>query len=274
MLQSFISKKFRPIPVIVAALLLFLIYNFVTEHAARLEAEQHKERVKNAIINPAKVFQIGFSKCGTTTLNHFFNKNGVRSVHHDRGKLPSSIHNNFLNGKPLLSKCYEKIFVFTDLDHLYRKPQVQVGMQYYKEFDKQYPGSKFILNTRDKAAWLKSRAKQPIHPSNESLLVISARLHGLSTEEELQQWSLDWDKHHREVLEYFKDRPNDLLVFNIEQDPPAKLVEFFKENFRLDPTYYQKKNSTAFRTLKVLWHQYLGFKTSGILLQSQTKLDP
>lgn len=57
----------------------------------------------------------------------------------------------------LIDKIYNQILVFTDSDLLYRKPLVQVGMQYLKELDQQYPGSKFILNTCNKETWLESK---------------------------------------------------------------------------------------------------------------------
>ena len=63
----------------------------------------------------------------------------------------------------------------------------------------------------------------------------------------MARWSKEWDDHHLAVKEYFKNRPNDLIVFNIDTDPPEKLIEFFKDNFILDAKFYGHLNKTAKR---------------------------
>lgn len=241
---------------------------------SKYEYKQFIKRQRTAIINPVKVFQIGFSKCGTSSLYSFFNNSGIPSVHHDNGFLANSIHVNYHNKLPLISGRYSKILVFTDMEVLYKTPQVMVGMQYFKELDKQYPGSKFILNTRNKEAWLKSRSLQTIHPSGDTLLKISAEILKLTEEEMLEQWSHEWDEHYRDVLEYFKKRPNDLLVFNIEKDNPEKIKSFFKDNFNLDTRYYKKKNQTAFRGLRERWNAWFYPQSVKIVLMDSVKIRP
>lgn len=233
--------------------------------------QQFKQRQKTAIIKPVKVFQIGFSKCGTVAINSFFNQNGIPSVHHDGGFLPTSIHENYLNGIPLISEKYSEILVFTDMEVLYNEPQIIVGMMYFKELDKQYPGSKFIFNTRNKQAWLKSRSLQNILPSNDPLLKVSSEILKISQDEMLARWSREWDEHNTAVLEYFKNRPNDLLVFDIEKDNPQKMVAFFKENFHLNANYYEKKNTTAFRGLRE-WYDKIFSDKSMVVIDSSVEL--
>lgn len=53
------------------------------------------------------------------------------------------------------------------------------------------------------------------------------------------RWSKEWDEHHAAVIEYFKDRPNDLLVFNIEKDNPQELVDFLANAYDLDAQHYK-----------------------------------
>ena len=43
--------------------------------------------------------------------------------------------------------------------------------------------------------------------------------------------------HIKNVLEYFKDRPDDLIVFNIETDNIDKLINFFN---KFDIILYEK----------------------------------
>lgn len=214
--------------------------------------KRHKELVARALIKPVKVFQIGFSKCGTVTLADFFNQNGIASIHHDFGKLAMSMYHNWRAGKPLIDEEYQDFYLYTDMERMYGTPPVNVGMLMFKELDKQYPGSKFILNTRDKQAWLQSRAVHPLSATNSTtLLEINMKNLNMSKEEVLALWAKEWDDHHAAVKQYFKNRPQDLIVFNIETDPPQKLAEFFKENFYLDTSKYTHKNKTSDRNLAI-----------------------
>ena len=248
--------KSRVTPIVGTAVAVWLVLMFSQIIWNAYTHYKYQKMASQSIIKPTKVFQIGFSKCGTSTIAYFFNRNGVPAVHHDYGRLPSSIYENYVNGRPLISQQYQQALVFTDMEMLYKEPIVNVGVQYFKDLDQQYPGSKFILNTRKKAAWLKSRSKQLISPSNESLLEASARLQKITTQEMEQRWSQEWDDHHAAVKEYFKGRPHDLIVFDIENDSPERLVEFFKDDFKLSPSVYTAKNQTLYRGITKLWNKY------------------
>jgi hypothetical protein len=200
-------------------------------------------------IDRGKIFQIGFDKCGTVTLAEFFRKNGIAAVHRDNGKLAESIYQNHLQNKSLLNQEYLKYILFTDMEKIDMQQPLNIGMMLFKELDQQYPGSKFILNTRDKSAWLKSRALSR-STANSTLLTRTAIRQNKTEQQVLLQWAEEWDKHHRAVLEYFKDRPNDLIVFNIEKDPPQKLVDFFKKSYKLNPKLYLHLNRTADKVQK------------------------
>lgn len=196
-------------------------------------------------LTPVKVFQIGFSKCATSSLAAFFNLNGIPAIHHDFGNLALSMHENANSGKPLIAPEYKNYLVFTDMENLFDDPPINAAMLYFKELDQQYPGSKFILNTRNKKAWLKSRSKHPVNKNGRTnLLAANAKMLQLSEKEVLALWSKEWDQHHQAVITYFKDRPQDLLIFDIDNDSPQKLVDFFQDNFVLDAAHYMHKNKT------------------------------
>ena len=212
------------------------------------QEQKHYKKIANATIKPVKVFQIGFSKCGTVTIASFFKNNGISAVHHDFGFLALSMYDNYLNDEPLLDPRYQHYAVYTDMENMFMNPPLNIGMLMFKEIDKQYPGSKFILNIRNKDAWLKSRSKHPINRKvNTTILELNAKNLKIPEKQVLARWSKEWDEHITTVTEYFKDRPNDLLVFNIEQDPPEKLTTFFKEYFVLDPKLYTHKNKSTER---------------------------
>jgi hypothetical protein len=248
-------KTIKPMAMfmICIAIISFFILKNLEPHNSRL---QNLQANKAPLIKPIRIFQLGFSKCGTGSIAAFFQANGIPAVHHDDGHLPWSINENHRRGRPLISPRYNDIYVFTDMEAIYMNPQIKVGQNLFRELDKQHPGSKFILNTRNKAAWLKSRAAQPIGKNNTPLLEISASILNISRDEMLKEWSQEWDEHHKTIIEYFKDRPNDLLIFNIEQDPPEKMRDFFKDNFKLDAKHWSKTNDSKYTWLRLLAHKF------------------
>ena len=163
-----------------------------------------------------KIFQIGFNKCGTSSLYHFFKGNGIASVH--------------LDG-------------FDDDSDDYF-PCVHAYINYFTELDKQYPNSKFILNRRNLIKWIKSRQS---HVFGSGRTYLGSYMHHMKmTEEEvLTLWENQWNAHISNVLEYFKDRPNDLLVFNIEEDDATKIKDFFSEDLDLDVSHWKQHNQTG-----------------------------
>lgn len=98
---------------------------------------------------------------------------------------------------------------------------------YYQQFDKQYPGSKFILTVRDREGWLRScqnhwfnrpAFKHTDDPDEETHLLMRQLLRSAvygcyNFQPERFAWV--YEKHVAEVKEYFKNRPDDLLVLNV-----------------------------------------------------------
>lgn len=132
------------------------------------------------------------------------------------------------------------------MEEVDRHNPIYISQTLFKELDMQYPGSKFILNTRDKSKWLKSRSKHLCYNminypqvNGRTYAELFTHIYHCSTEEVLERWSKEWDEHHAAVQEYFKDRPNDLLVFNIETDNPQKLVDFLADLYILDAQHYK-----------------------------------
>lgn len=208
---------------------------------------QQQAFLTNAIIKPVKFFQIGFSKCGTKTLADFFNANAVPSLHHDGGRLAVAMLNNYENGQPLLKDLYHGFYGFFDMERMYDEPLISIPVQLFREIDQQYPGSKFILNIRNKQDWLQSKAFHPAYHQGMRWLELHAKFYNITTQQVLEKWSKEWDDHLYAVAEYFKHRPNDLLVFNIDKDKPEKLCAFFADNFRLNPKLYKHTNKSIDR---------------------------
>lgn len=94
---------------------------------------------------PPRTFCVGMNKTGTMSLARAFELLGLR-VWHDAAGAARLMEQAAARGLPVLSgfdhcDCYaDKPFVF-----------------WYRQLDADYPGSRFILNTRDNDAWIASR---------------------------------------------------------------------------------------------------------------------
>ena len=191
---------------------------------------------------PTKYFQVGFKRCGTTSLWAFFNRNGIPAVHFDWGRLGRTMERNLGEGLPLL-RGYERFDAFTHME--YSAPHAWFdGFRRWPELMETYENSRFILNTRSREGWIRSML--PNNPERRywRMDYFEARW-GTSDPDELAElWSRDWDEHHRSVMAGIpEDR---LLVFDIERDSPELLCDFIglpaeaarhwsRENAKLHP---------------------------------------
>jgi hypothetical protein len=189
-----------------------------------------------------KIFQIGFNRCGTLCLYNFFKNNKIPSIHWDNGRLSQTMKKNFEQDRPLL-EGYEKYVFFSDMEHFDANIGVFYShMHFYKLLDKQYSESKFLLNTRNVDNWIMSR----LNHEYSGIIgfyanFIMSRLN-IGLEQLLEKWRLEWDNHYEDVIEYFKGRADDLLIFNIENDDPQKIVDFLKEFYDLNKNEFVKIN--------------------------------
>jgi hypothetical protein len=158
-----------------------------------------------------KVFGLGLSKTGTSTLTEALNIIGVRSIHYPNDDLTFDElkHGNY------------RLSVLSDYQGVTDTPVAP----HFVLFDRAWPGSKFILTVRDKASWLRS-AEAHWHVLKEKGLYarderfqsftdfVSACVYGC-VYFNADRFSYAYDVHVRSVQEYFAGRPDDLLVFDI-----------------------------------------------------------
>jgi hypothetical protein len=162
---------------------------------------------------PTRVFGIGMHKTGTSSLHIAFQTLGLDSWHWKSNKQAWRIFSemNSLGRSPLLEQSYA--LCDNPIPILYQK------------LDRAYPGAKFILTMLSDEKWLAAVEclfdpdrnpyydwdKQPFsHLIHEAIYgqrhldktVFLARYH----------------RHNRDVLEYFRNRPGDLLVMNMSED--------------------------------------------------------
>lgn len=199
-----------------------------------------------------KIFQIGFNKCGTNSICLLFQDYSVPRIkvcHWDSGFLAYSMVMNERQSKPLLEGKYENFTLYSDMEcHFVEEDGSTNWMFMYDKnhipmLDEQYPNSKFILNIRDVDNWIKSRMShlmglESIKEGKENLERIYPRipykdLHkeffGCGNDKEIEEyWRNQWKEHIDFVLEYFKNREQDLIVFDIEVDTLDKFKNFFE----------------------------------------------
>jgi hypothetical protein len=179
------------------------------------------------------ILQIGFNKCGTRTIHHFFSLNGLKSIHYLDGSIAKEIEECSKQGRNLLGK-YESYDVITDMEYITFTKHFE-GYKEFKTFAHQYPGAIFILNTRDREKWIKSRAR---HSKGYYLAKYRSILGASSDDEVFEFWRKDWDDHLENVRNFFKSMPERLIEFNIEQDGPDLLVSRLPM-LKLDASLYK-----------------------------------
>jgi hypothetical protein len=156
---------------------------------------------------PTRIFGIGMHKTATTSLHRAFQILGFDSLHWGKGEAPLIWEEVNAAGRSMT------------LERFYAASDMPIPLLYQK-LDKAYPGSKFILTIRDEAKWLKSVEKlwsPEYNPTRWQWDVwpISNRLHKAMygrTDFDAETMLATYRRHNAEVIAYFRNRPDDLLV--------------------------------------------------------------
>lgn len=152
-----------------------------------------------------KVFGIGLSRTGTTSLGEALNMLGIKTIHYPSDRVTINE----------LKKGHYKLSILKTYQGALDTPVAP----YYAQFDKHYPGSKFILTIREMSSWLRSlenfwRLWLENDPDRKSSDFISASVYG-TLEFNEDRFRYVYETHYRNVCEYFVHRPDDLLVMSV-----------------------------------------------------------
>ena len=148
--------------------------------------------------NNCKIFVIGFNKTGTCSFNKLFKRVGINSIH---------------TIIPVLN-IIDNYDAFTD-GHHYN----------FQEYYEKYPNSLFILNTRPIKKWLISRYK---HASSHKF--INSWCWPIS-KEKTNLWITLRERHFKNILSFFKNKPKQLMIVNIEKIGwENKVLNYIKKN--------------------------------------------
>lgn len=150
-----------------------------------------------------KVFAIGFNKTATTSIHKVFQTLGMRALHDTNWRDTSRwllffTHQAFSDGPP----------------------------DDFKALDRRYKGAKFILNTRDLDEWIDSRLQHIKEKKQTGTTEITPEWD--VTDHAVKHWIMARNAYHQEVLDYFRDRPDDLLLLNYirARDPVEEIARF------------------------------------------------
>ena len=189
-----------------------------------------------------KVFCIGSHKTGTTSLEVALKKLGYR------------VKGSFGTKDPdIASKVHEMAYALAaQYDAFEDNPWPVL----FRELDERFPGSKFILTRRPSDAWILSMVKDFATTETPMRRWIYGENAGCPEGNE-DIYIARYERHNREVLEYFEDRPDDLLIIDIPQDAGwEKLCKFLGHPVPNEPFPHANKASLS-RKLKN-WAKKLG----------------
>lgn len=149
--------------------------------------------LKNVGSSGIKVFGIGLARTGTTSLNAAMRILGYRGKHFLLNPEQDIRESDFVCDMPVQTR--------------------------YREYDRQYSGSRFILTVRNKGQWLEScRKRFHVAETDTKSVVYKYRMEQFrSAVFDEDKFSKKYDLHYQEAFDYFKHRPNDLLVINITE---------------------------------------------------------
>lgn len=186
------------------------------------------------------IFCIGFNKCGTTSLYHFFHGNGIASVHNAQGRLALGMFANLLNGKRVFAGFDQRFRCYSDMVYVNDRIALE-GNWHFRTMDRDYPGSYFIYNTRNMDKWLNSKAKW-VGPAGSYMERYKKILQTQKDEEVIAYWRTKRLDFEDQMRRYFAGRQNLLEVDIEDQDCPHRIRDFL--GLALDPAKWQWANKS------------------------------
>ncbi len=178
-----------------------------------------------------KIIGVGFQKTGTSTLREALKILGF-SV---KDTTPRAL-------LPILRGNYKKVLrIIQKYDAVEDTPWYKI----YKELDQHLPGSKFILTIRDQDSWYKSVSNHIGNLRAAHHEWIYGRGKGLPKDNRENTIRV-YNEHNNGVLDYFKDRPDHLLVLDFTMgDNWEKLCDFLQKEIPDVPFPHYNKSADA-----------------------------
>ncbi|MEO5903478.1 MAG: sulfotransferase family protein [Gemmatimonadaceae bacterium] len=158
-----------------------------------------------------KVFGLGLSKTATSTLTEALNVLRIPTIHYP-------------NDDRTFAELQHGNYRLSILDEYQGVTDTPIA-PFYAQFDRAWPGSKFILTIREKNSWLRSAEShwrllketgQRVQDERFQAFTdfVSACVYGC-TYFNAERFSYAYDMHLLNVKDFFANRPDDLLVVDI-----------------------------------------------------------
>jgi hypothetical protein len=161
---------------------------------------------------PTRIFGIGLHKTATTSLHKALTILGYDSAHWRNAHWAKAIWREM--SETGRSATIERCYALSDLP---------IPIM-YRDLDKAYPGSKFILTMRDEDKWVRSVKNHWSHNYNRFRMAwdndpfshkVHKLLYGQTTFDETVMRER-YQRHNWEVQAYFLNRPDDLRVMHMD----------------------------------------------------------
>lgn len=154
-------------------------------------------------VEMGKVFGIGLNKTGTRSVAAAMRMLGYRTLHKGDAATSALVDQAHEEGVPLLRYIGEQFDAYFDVRSI---------TQRYGQLNVQYPGSKFILTTREIDGWLDSREK---HVRANQARAARGEYSGSWLSVDRDAWRAERVAHEAAVTACFADRPGALLVIDV-----------------------------------------------------------
>jgi hypothetical protein len=184
-------------------------------------------------VKPVKVFCIGFHKTGTKSLKLALQELGYTVAG------PNFVKDPDIRRENLTEKALAIAYQF---DAFQDDPWPLV----YKEMDKLFPGSKFIITVREPVSWLRSARSYFGQKQNPIRRMMYGNGSFLGSD---AIYLRRYTQHYEEVQRYFASRPGDLLVFDLVANPNWELLCKFL-GYDVPPTPFPRENAQNYDAKK------------------------
>ena len=150
-----------------------------------------------------KIFVIGPNKCGSSSIHHFFESNGITSAHWGGGDAESNLAYrmklNCEKGLPVLNGM-EEVTAFSDFNYFGSDRYIIGGTDLFENLYAEYPDAYYILNTRPTEKWLLSRLR------HSDIAERTMKLLNLDLVELIKFWIDEKENHEFHMAKFFQNK--------------------------------------------------------------------
>lgn len=238
-----------------------------------------KNRIESILFSEKKYyyFQIGFNRCATQSLYNAFIDCGLKAVHHNfrtsrlcfREYIATIMLDNLqmkVLNRPILDGKLSSYDAFFDMSYIFGNHEFNF-YNYFKNMEKQYPGSIFIFNTRNCVDWILSRIKLGKEAPKYAFYYKNI------DDEKIKEWIDHYFEHSYLVKEYFNKpiikKRSKLFIYPINE----KSLKDFCIELGIPNTHKIKEEKVDFIKNKKLSENDKKFINDNILNYIQSKID-